>query len=61
MLYPLSHKGIKNSPRGSTSERLGPVAGAGSLGGWAKGALCVACLGPSLVVLSPTLTEALST
>ena len=59
MLYPLSHKGIKNSPRGSTSEGLGPAAGAGSLGGWARGALCVACLGPSLGELSPTLTEAI--
>ena len=47
MLYPLSHKGIKNSPRGSTSEGLGPVAGAGSLGGWAKGALRWGLLGPT--------------
>ena len=46
MLYPLSHKGIKNSPRGSTSERLEPVAGAGSLGGWARGALRWGLLGP---------------
>ena len=59
MLYPLSHKGIKNSPRGSTSERLGPVAEAGSLGGWARGALGGACLGPPLGVLPPTLTEAI--
>lgn len=47
MLYPLSHKGIKNSPRGSTLERLGPVAGAGSLGGWARGALRWGLLGPA--------------
>ena len=47
MLYPLSHKGIKNSPRGSTSECLGPVAGAGSLGGWALGALWRGLLGPT--------------
>lgn len=36
MLYPLSHKGIKNSPRGSTWAGLVAGAGARSLGRWAK-------------------------